>query len=373
MLRDRRHQRVGIGLRCARTGGRRRSPARTGDRRSSPAPARRSRRRRRRRRRRCGAASVLTSMNFITGSVHIRWRLTASWFGNMRCARLWLMITTGSLSCAIGVVEVAAGDDRHAERGEEARRDRAELRPRILLAVRLGVALGGELEAGAEGAGVAPRHLRADRDALDAGQRGDPPHHFLVEADDLVAACGRTTSPARSAPARCAVWKPVRAACSANSVVSSMPAPASSTNDAAICVTANSAQPAVGAGRDRARCRSTRPRPPRRLGDGRRGTNASSTAATSASPTPTHSRLASTRQVERAHREARRVARQHRHHRPRDQHAEDRAGAAEQQALGQQRAPQRATRWRRAPRESPARLRGGPIAPGSGWRRSSRR
>ena len=44
------------------------------------------------------------------------------------------------------------------------------LRARILLAVGLGVALGGELEAGTEGAGVAPRHDRADGHALDARQ-----------------------------------------------------------------------------------------------------------------------------------------------------------------------------------------------------------
>ena len=72
-----------------------------------------------------------------------------------------------------------------------------------------------------------------------------------------------------------------------------MPAPASSTNDAAICVTANSAQPAV-----RARVIRTlpfdRPKPFDASADGSRGTNASRTAATSARPTPTHSRLAST-------------------------------------------------------------------------------
>ena len=47
-------------------------------------------------------------------------------------------------------------------------------------------------------------------------------------------------------------------------------------------------------------------------------------------------------EIERAHREARRIARDHRQHRPRDQHAEQRAGAAQQHAFGEQRAPQRA-------------------------------
>ena len=61
------------------------------------------------------------------------------------------------------------------------------------------------------------------------------------------------------------------------------------------------------------------------------------------------------REVQRAHREARSVARQHRHHRPRDQHAEHRAGAAEQQAFGEQRPAQRAGAGaeRRADRQLP--------------------
>ena len=48
---------------------------------------------------------------------------------------------------AIAVVEIAARDDRHAQRGEEPRRDGAEAAARILLAVSLRVALDGELEA----------------------------------------------------------------------------------------------------------------------------------------------------------------------------------------------------------------------------------
>ena len=58
-------------------------------------------------------------------------------------------------------------------------------------------------------------------------------------------------------------------------------------------------------------------------------------------------------QIERAHREARGVARQDRHHRPRAQYAQRRARAAQQQAFGQQRAPQRsgAGAQRRADRQ----------------------
>ena len=83
-----------------------------------------------------------------TGSVHDRCRFTASPFGNSRCATLWLTITTGSLPRAVLVGEVAAGDDRDAEHGEEARRDHAHPRARILFAVRRRVALDGERKPG---------------------------------------------------------------------------------------------------------------------------------------------------------------------------------------------------------------------------------
>ena len=73
----------------------------------------------------------------------------------------------------------------------------------------------------------------------------------------------------------------------------SMPAPASRTKDAAICVTANILSrrlvPVV--------IRTLpldRPSPLADSAEGRRGTNASSTAAATARMTPTQSRLAST-------------------------------------------------------------------------------
>ena len=46
-------------------------------------------------------------------------------------------------------------------------------------------------------------------------------------------------------------------------------------------------------------------------------------------------------EIERANGEARRIPRDHRQHRPRDQHAERGAGAAQQHAFGEQGAPQR--------------------------------
>ena len=128
--------------------------------------------------------------------------------------------------------------------------------------------------------------------------------------------------------------------CRAISVVINMPAPASSTNDAAICVTANDAQAAVGAGgdahaagRQAEAIRRVGGRQPRHEGEQHRGDQGE------ADTDPQQRRI--DREIERAHRVARGVARQHRHHGPGDQHAEDRAGAAQQQALGQQRAAQR--------------------------------
>src|SRR6185295_19648292 len=53
-------------------------------------------------------------------------------------------------------IEITAGDDRHAERSEEPRRDGAEPRARILFADALLVAFRDELESRAKGASIAP-------------------------------------------------------------------------------------------------------------------------------------------------------------------------------------------------------------------------
>ena len=118
---------------------------------------------------------------------------------------------------AVGVGEVAAGDDRHAERREEAGRHRAEPRARILLAVRLGVALGRELEARDRSAGVAPRHDGADGDALHARQLRDAPHALPCRTPTIcsgVRAVATSTGTFTASTLR--VSKPVCAACSAN-------------------------------------------------------------------------------------------------------------------------------------------------------------
>ena len=79
------------------------------------------------------------------------------------------------------------------------------------------------------------------------------------------------------------------------------------------------------------------------------------------------------REIQRPDREARRITSQDRDHRPGDDHAE--RPRRRRTAAGFRPAASGAARpsSRRAPRESPARLRAEPIAPGSGWRRSSRR
>ena len=83
------------------------------------------------------------------------------------------------------------------------------------------------------------------------------------------------------------------AVCSSSSVVSSIPAPARSTNDAAICITANTRRRRFVPVVKRA-LPFDRPKPLDASADGSLRTNASSVAATSASPTPIHSRLEST-------------------------------------------------------------------------------
>ncbi len=73
----------------------------------------------------------------------------------------------------------------------------------------------------------------------------------------------------------------------------SMPAPASRTNDAAICVTANARRRRLVPDVIR-RLPFERPRPFDASADGSRGTNARRTAAVSARPTPTQRSVAST-------------------------------------------------------------------------------
>ena len=241
---------------------------------------------------------------------------------------------------AIGLGEVAAGDDRHAERREESGRDGAEARARILFAVRPDVALGRELEARAEDAGVAPRHGRAHRDALHAGQLGDAPHRLLVEpviwsGERPYDMTGTFTA------STLRVSKPVLRRLQRKQRRQQHAGARQQHERRGDLRHREQTQAAVRARRDphaavrqaesvrRVRGRQTRnERQQDRRGQGQ------------ADAHPQQARIDG--EIQRAHREARGIPRQNRHHRPRDDDAEDRARAAEQQALGEQRPAQRA-------------------------------
>jgi hypothetical protein len=111
----------------------------------------------------------------------------------------------------------------------------------------------------------------------------------------------------------CRVSTPVFTACRASSVLSSMLAPASSTNDAAICVTAKMRRRRLVLPVIR-RLVAVRLKPCDPPDDGRRGAYASSTAAIVARAAPIQRVLESTVRS-RAHREGRGVTRQDRDHR----------------------------------------------------------
>ena len=121
-----------------------------------------------------------------------------------------------------------------------------------------------------------------------------------------------------------------------------MPAPASSTNDSAICVTAKTRRRRFVPGvmrsrRSPARVRSARMR--RRAAAGR--TRAPRRRPSPGRRRPTAGSRPPSRRA-RAPRSARRSGRRRVTSGPRQQHAEHRAGAAEHEALGEQRPAQRA-------------------------------
>ena len=102
-------------------------------------------------------------MNFITGSVHINLRFTASWLLNMRRATLSLMITTFSLSDRSSALKsrpamIGTPSDLKNPGDTVRKLARGSSSPSAF-----GVALGRELRV-EERAGFAPRHDRADRD-----------------------------------------------------------------------------------------------------------------------------------------------------------------------------------------------------------------
>ena len=86
---------------------------------------------------------------------------------------------------------------------------------------------------------------------------------------------------------------------------------------------------------------AARQRRGRRCAEGRRGTYASTTAASIANPAPTHSRLGSTVTSSARTEKRAAIAADDAHERPGQQHAEDGAAPAEDQAFGEQRPPER--------------------------------
>ena len=84
---------------------------------------------------------MLTPMNFITGSVHIEMPVERILRREHPLGDALADDHDRFGASPVGVVEVAARDDRDPERREESGRDGAEPRPRILFAVRFRVSL----------------------------------------------------------------------------------------------------------------------------------------------------------------------------------------------------------------------------------------
>jgi hypothetical protein len=88
-------------------------------------------------------------------------------------------------SVPIPGVEIAASDDRHAERREESGRHRPVPSEGILFARRLDMAVRGKFEPGSEDASVAPRNRAPYRDSFDTRQLRYSPDRFLIVLRDL--------------------------------------------------------------------------------------------------------------------------------------------------------------------------------------------
>ena len=209
---------------------------------------------------------------------------------------------------------------------------------RILFAVCLGVALGRELEARAERVGIAPRHDRADHDSLHARQLLHTANDLAIEVSGLLAGTlerhrhvhcqhlahveagvGRLKLEQRRGQHCGAGEEDETRGDLGNGEETQTAVRAGRDPDAA----AGDAEAIGGVGR----------RQPRHEGEQYRRNQRQ--AGADVEQRRVH------RQVERPHREPGGVASQHRDHRPGDQHAEQRTGAAEHETLGQERPAQR--------------------------------
>ena len=130
--------------------------------------------------------SVLTSMNFMTGSVHDDMAVDSVLAGEHALRHALADDDDRLAALAVVVVEIAAGEDGNAEGGEKSGRDGAELRARIFFT---GPATwpspenwkpGPKLPASRQGTTVPSATL------LDAGRAADPAMDFAIEVDDLV-------------------------------------------------------------------------------------------------------------------------------------------------------------------------------------------
>ena len=92
----------------------------------------------------------------------------------------------GFAAPAIGIVEIASGDDRDAEGGEESGRYGPKAATRILLARRKDVPIRRERERETVGSCIASRNRTAHGNAVHARQFLDPPDRLPVKARDLV-------------------------------------------------------------------------------------------------------------------------------------------------------------------------------------------
>ena len=291
--RHRRHQRVRIARGRARTCASASPSLGTGCRAPWPARCRRARRPRRRRRRRCATASGCGCPTGSSAAVTQRLRLSASPLGKSRWATALADDDDPLLAGAIVLGELAAGDHWDAERREESRPHAPLPRVRIVLAVRRRVALDGELDVG-PAAAVAPRHEEAPDHAVDARQLSDSLRSLLDRGPgpevagvgtgargsptwrrSVGAGRGGGAAPSEiggmSKASTCRVRKPVFAVCRAMSAATSMPAPASSTNEKAICVVANARSRRLVPGVIR-RLPLAMPKPAAASDDGSRGT-----------------------------------------------------------------------------------------------------
>ena len=182
--------------------------------------------------------SLLMPINFITPSVQRKWRFSASWPGNSFWATLWLMITTRSepsRSVSLKSRPSRSGIPRVRKNPGDMERNRARKSSWPFFA---GRAVHREREADAQCPGVAPWNAEAGRHVLDSRQRADPALHVAIKIAHLLGGSPIRHHAANSPPERCAVSNGGCVFSSTKRVLISAPAPASSRNEAVICVTA---------------------------------------------------------------------------------------------------------------------------------------